>query len=104
MRSIDAYPTMVDALQIVALAFSSQVGNSPAAWRGRRPRPAQALLGSMNRRTVIAGFLALVLSFVLVARLFSRGGKPYSTDIEALRTRFNDDHGTVRLLLLLSPT
>ena len=58
----------------------------------------------MNRTDVVAGFLALVVSLVTVQLLFPRGGRPYSTDMEALRTQFNDDHGTVRLLLLLSPT
>ena len=31
-------------------------------------------------------------------------GEPYSTDLAALRARFNADKGKVRLLMLLSPT
>ena len=58
----------------------------------------------MKRKTVVACFLALVVSLVLVGRLFPHGRKTYSTDISALRARFNGDAGTVRLLLLLSPT
>jgi len=58
----------------------------------------------MRRKTVLACFLALVVSLFLVGRLFPHGGKVYSTDIGALRARFNEDAGKVRLLLLLSPT
>jgi len=39
-----------------------------------------------------------------VTSLTVANDKPYSTDMEELRTRFNQDKGKVRLLLLLSPT
>ncbi len=58
----------------------------------------------MKRKMVVACFLALVVSLFLVRRLFPHSGKTYSTDIGTLRARFNEDAGTVRLLLLLSPT
>ena len=35
---------------------------------------------------------------------FAVGGKEYSINLEELRTRFNQDKGKVRLLLLLSPS
>jgi mercuric transport protein len=34
----------------------------------------------------------------------SSKGLPYSTDLEGLRARFNQDKGRVRVLMLLSPT
>ncbi len=58
----------------------------------------------MNRKMVVTGFLVLVVSLFVVGRFLSQDGQPYSTDIGALRARFNADRGTVRLLLLLSPT
>ncbi len=58
----------------------------------------------MKRKTVVACILALAASLVLTRRLFPHGRKTYSTDIGSLRARFNEDAGTVRLLLLLSPT
>lgn len=51
---------------------------------------------------IVAGVLLLALAG-LVAYQFT-GGKPYSSDMNALRAQFNADKGRVRLLVLLSPT
>jgi hypothetical protein len=58
----------------------------------------------MTRTALVAGLAVLVLALFILGQLFPRGRKPYSTDLGALRARFNDDTGKVRLLLLLSPT
>ncbi len=51
---------------------------------------------------IVAAILLLALAG-LVAYQFT-GGKPYSSDMNALRAQFNADKGKVRLLVLLSPT
>lgn len=59
----------------------------------------------MTRKRIVligAGVLLLALAG-LVAYQFT-GGRPYSSDMHALRTQFNADKGKVRLLVLLSPT
>jgi hypothetical protein len=51
------------------------------------------------------GFVGLLLSLLFrIACLFRSGSETYSTGIGALRARFNEDGGKVRLLLILSPT
>jgi len=50
---------------------------------------------------VVAGVLAL---FFLSEFVFTRGSREYSTDLNELRAKFNQDKGKVRLLMLLSPT
>jgi hypothetical protein len=52
---------------------------------------------------VIAGLALLALIF-LGGYLLLSGGSSYSTDLGGLRTRFNQDKGKVRLLVVLSPT
>jgi hypothetical protein len=39
-----------------------------------------------------------------VVSLANRDDKRYATNLDELRTRFNQDKGKVRLLMLLSPT
>lgn len=59
----------------------------------------------MTRKGIIliaAGVLLFALAG-LVGYQFT-GGKPYSSDMNALRAQFNADKGKVRLLVLLSPT
>jgi len=48
--------------------------------------------------------VSLSVSVFLAGHLFPPGRKTYSTDMGALRARFNGDAGKVRMLLLLSPT
>jgi hypothetical protein len=50
---------------------------------------------------VVGGLLAL---FFLSEFVFTRGSRQYSTDLNELRAKFNQDKGQVRLLMLLSPT
>ena len=54
-------------------------------------------------RLLFAG-LALLILVVLGGYLLLSGGKPYSTDMNGLRTQFNQDKGKVMLLMVLSPT
>lgn len=68
----------------------------------------------MNRYLKAAAFALLLLcvvALVVYPYLQKRGSKPasmpekhYSTDLNELRTRFTQDKGKVRMLLLLSPT
>lgn len=59
----------------------------------------------MTRKRIILIAAGVLLSALagLVAYQFT-GGKPYSSDMNALRAQFNADKGKVRLLVLLSPT
>ena len=52
---------------------------------------------------LVAGLVVLTLIFVGGYLLLS-GGRSYSTDLNGLRTQFNQDKGQVRLLMVLSPT
>lgn len=77
----------------------------------------------MKRKLLEPALLGLVLLGIIALAVypyFRRGGgssssavtapmaapdnKRYSTDMNELRTRFNQDRGKVRLILLLSPT
>jgi hypothetical protein len=58
----------------------------------------------MRRNPLIALILGSVVGLLLLGLLFPPGRKTYSADLGALRARFNEDAGKVRLLLLLSPT
>jgi hypothetical protein len=52
---------------------------------------------------LIAGLV--VLALILVGGyLLLGGGRSYSTDLDGLRARFNQDKGRVRLVMVLSPT
>jgi len=53
---------------------------------------------------VILLVLALAVLVLLAPFLFSGKGRAYSSDLNELRAKFNQDKGKVRLLLLLSPT
>ncbi len=55
------------------------------------------------KRLLLAG-LALPVLIVLGGYLLLSGGRSYSTDLGALRSRFNQDMGKVRLVMVLSPT
>lgn len=48
---------------------------------------------------LVASALILVGGYLLFG-----GGRSYSTDLNGLRARFNQDKGKVRLLMVLSPT
>jgi hypothetical protein len=50
---------------------------------------------------VVGGLLAILF---LSEFVFTRGSREYSTDLNDLRAKFNQDKGKVRLLVLLSPT
>lgn len=58
----------------------------------------------------LLGLLLVGLAVFAVSQLINRNGAPvaenksYSTDLNDLRAKFNQDKGKVRLLLLLSPT
>ncbi|MCC7308961.1 MAG: hypothetical protein IT173_15465 [Acidobacteria bacterium] len=56
-----------------------------------------------KRIVLIAASVLLLALAGLIAYQFT-GGKPYSSDMNALRAQFNADKGKVRLLVLLSPT
>ena len=56
-----------------------------------------------KRIVLIAASVLLLALAGLIAYQFT-GGKPYSSDMNALRAKFNADKGKVRLLVLLSPT
>ena len=52
--------------------------------------------------TLLAGGL---LAFLFLGEfVFTRDSRDYSSDLNALRVRFNQDRGKVRLMMLLSPT
>jgi hypothetical protein len=63
-----------------------------------------------NQRVLIATTLGVLLAggLVLAASESTSRARPqkagYSTDLNALRAKFNADKGKVRLLMLLSPT
>ncbi len=48
--------------------------------------------------------IALLIVLVVLLTNFLTGGKPYSTNLDDLRAKFNRDRGNVRLLMLLSPS
>ncbi|HEV2904076.1 MAG TPA: hypothetical protein VGW32_03465 [Pyrinomonadaceae bacterium] len=48
--------------------------------------------------------VVLTIGAVVLALTLFTGGKPYSANLDDLRTRFNGDKGKVRLVMLLSPT
>lgn len=56
-----------------------------------------------NNPKVLVPVLLGIGALILVATVFT-GGKPYSSNLDDLRSRFNSDKGKVRLLMLLSPT
>ena len=58
----------------------------------------------MKRAALVVGVALLGFGVFILGELRPPGRKPYATDLGALRARFNDDAGKVRLLLLLSPT
>jgi hypothetical protein len=60
----------------------------------------------MKRKYVWPSLMILIVLGLAVAvgYVFMNTGKEYSTDLNSLRARFNQDRGKVRLLLLLSPT
>ena len=50
-------------------------------------------------------FIALAAAALLLEPfLFTGKARPYSSDLNDLRAKFNQDKGKVRLLMLLSPT
>lgn len=59
----------------------------------------------MSRKYIKIGVLAAVLlGFAALVVYQFTGGSDFSSDIGALRTQFNRDKGTVRLVVLLAPT
>jgi hypothetical protein len=64
--------------------------------------PTATEMKANNPKILIPIALAVVL-VILLSSVFT-GGKPYSTNLDDLRTQFNADKGKVRLLMLLSPT
>ena len=48
--------------------------------------------------------IALLIVLVVLLTNFHTGGRPYSTNLDDLRSQFNRDKGKVRLLMLLSPS
>lgn len=56
-----------------------------------------------SKKLLVAG-LALLVVVCLGGYLLLSGGRPYSTDLNGLRTQFNQDKGKVRVLMVLSPT
>jgi hypothetical protein len=53
-------------------------------------------------KLVVVGVVLLGVAAFLVFRF--TGGREYSSDLNALKTQFNQDKGKPRLLVLLSPT
>ena len=60
----------------------------------------------MKRKYIWLTLLAVAaLAFVFIGEfVFTSSGREYSSDLNQLRAKFNQDKGKVRLLLLLSPT
>ena len=60
----------------------------------------------MKRKYIWLTLLVVAaLAFVFFAEfVFTGRGREYSSDLNQLRAKFNQDKGKVRLLLLLSPT
>jgi hypothetical protein len=56
-----------------------------------------------HTRLLVAGVVALAL-LLAGGYLLLGGGRSYSTDLNGLRARFNQDKGKVRLVMVLSPT
>ena len=58
------------------------------------------------KRNHIKWIVALVALFAFggIAAYQFIGGKPYSTDMKALRSQFNGDKGKVRVVALMAPT
>ena len=56
-----------------------------------------------SKRLLLVG-VALLLLISLGGYLLLSGGRNYLTDINGLRTQFNQDKGKVRVLMVLSPT
>ena len=59
----------------------------------------------MKRKNIkwIVGLVAFVAFGGVVVYQFT-GGKPYSTDMKALRSQFNNDKGKVRVVAIMAPT
>ena len=59
----------------------------------------------MKRKHIkwLVAIIALLTFGGVVAFQFT-GGKPYSTDMTALRSQFNNDKGKIRLIVLMAPT
>ena len=57
-----------------------------------------------HSRLLIVGFAVVVALIFVGGYLSLSGGRSYSTDLNGLRTQFNQDKGRVRLLMVLSPT
>ena len=86
--------------------------------RRRQPRPAllDVILDSNFTKAIISELpvrannpkilipVVLTIGAVVLALTLFTGGKPYSDNLDDLRTRFNGDKGKVRLVMLLSPT
>ena len=59
----------------------------------------------MRRKHLWLSLLVVIaLGLAILAGYFFLTGKEYSSDLNSLRHKFNQDKGKVRLLLLLSPT
>ena len=59
----------------------------------------------MKRKNIkwLVALIALLAFGGIVAYQFI-GGKPYSTEMNALRAQFNGDKGKIRLVVLMAPT
>ncbi len=61
----------------------------------------------MKRKKLMLALLVIAFAagvLLLEPFLFTRNSRPYSSDLNELRAKFNQDKGSVRLLMLLSPT
>ena len=59
-----------------------------------------------NRKLWLALVVIAMAAAILFLQsyLFTGKSRPYSSDLNELRAKFNQDKGKVRLLMLLSPT
>lgn len=57
-----------------------------------------------GRTRLLVSFLIALALILVGGYLLLSGGRSYSSDLNGLRARFNQDRGKVRLLMVLSPT
>lgn len=87
----------------MTVAFIVPTARSPA--RQRRAEQIAVEVNMTKRTYIKIGVVtALILGFVAIAAFQFRGGLEYSANIGDVKRDFNRDKGTVRLVVLLSPT
>jgi hypothetical protein len=104
------HDTSADFLQVLAEHLLRSTVHQARGAIGKADEERRVTMRRKFIEPVLLGILLLGLTAFVAYQMLNRNGVPvtekksYSTDLKDLRTKFNQDKGKVRLLLLLSPT